>query len=322
MTTNVKALQALYVQLGGSLTDTYADIADGIPVGEMSLIPDMIEAVAKKATGGGGEGGDGNPVLPLLMLKSFEPQSFEDNGTTYYCLGIRTDEQLVKGGMDDLTIEEFGSLMGYWRGSNATCNYLAKVFDSREQQWYEHVWHNTDTLLAICAIETTDPYDLWKQVADAMYAAEPDESGWDIRIQSADQTLSEYLKTSDLAIAITPFIPSVPQSVVLAGNIPSGGTGIADITTITSVDSSVTAEHIYDSLTGRGCFGYVIFRAEDGLTEIGRQNVWLFETEDRTDPDNPVYTIGFHFFDGTNMRLASFTGTGSDTVEFTVAAAI
>ena len=32
--TNVKSLLAFYVQMGGSLTDTYSDIAGGIPVGQ------------------------------------------------------------------------------------------------------------------------------------------------------------------------------------------------------------------------------------------------------------------------------------------------
>lgn len=49
MGNNVKALQALYVALGGELTDTYEDIADGVPVSDITTIADMIQAVAKKA---------------------------------------------------------------------------------------------------------------------------------------------------------------------------------------------------------------------------------------------------------------------------------
>ena len=57
----IQALQALYLKLGGNLTDTYAGIAGGIPVGDYVLIPDMIAACAQIAEsdpgGGGGEGG-------------------------------------------------------------------------------------------------------------------------------------------------------------------------------------------------------------------------------------------------------------------------
>lgn len=50
MTTNVDALKVLYVKLGGSLTDTYSDIAGGIPVGGYVLISDCILACAKVIT--------------------------------------------------------------------------------------------------------------------------------------------------------------------------------------------------------------------------------------------------------------------------------
>lgn len=57
MKRTVKALQDLYVKLGGQLTDTYAGIADGIKVGLYKRIPDIIEAVKEKASGGGGGAG-------------------------------------------------------------------------------------------------------------------------------------------------------------------------------------------------------------------------------------------------------------------------
>ena len=50
---NVEALKVLYVKLGGSLTDTYSDIAGGIPVGDYDLISDCILACAKKGSGSG-----------------------------------------------------------------------------------------------------------------------------------------------------------------------------------------------------------------------------------------------------------------------------
>lgn len=44
----IESLQALYVKLGGSLTDTYADIAVGVPVSDYAIIPDMIAAITEK----------------------------------------------------------------------------------------------------------------------------------------------------------------------------------------------------------------------------------------------------------------------------------
>ena len=58
MKMTVEALKDLYVKLGGLLTDTYSDIANGIPVAEYTLTPDCILACSKKASGGGG-GADG-----------------------------------------------------------------------------------------------------------------------------------------------------------------------------------------------------------------------------------------------------------------------
>lgn len=52
---NISALKNLYTSLGGSLTDSYDDIADGAKVSDYSQIADGISAVAKKATGGGNE---------------------------------------------------------------------------------------------------------------------------------------------------------------------------------------------------------------------------------------------------------------------------
>lgn len=49
MTTTIKALQNVYVALGGSLTDTYEGIADGKPVSDYVTIPDVINAIAEVA---------------------------------------------------------------------------------------------------------------------------------------------------------------------------------------------------------------------------------------------------------------------------------
>lgn len=50
MKTTVEALKALYVALGGQLTDTYEDIAGGVAVSEYVLIPDVIEAISQVVT--------------------------------------------------------------------------------------------------------------------------------------------------------------------------------------------------------------------------------------------------------------------------------
>lgn len=56
MNTTVQSLQALYVKLGGELTDTYAAIADGAQVGDYTTIPDMIDALSEIAENGGDGG--------------------------------------------------------------------------------------------------------------------------------------------------------------------------------------------------------------------------------------------------------------------------
>lgn len=47
----VEALKELYKSFGGKLTDTYSNIADGIPVGNYSVIPDCFAALAEIAGG-------------------------------------------------------------------------------------------------------------------------------------------------------------------------------------------------------------------------------------------------------------------------------
>lgn len=50
MDNNITALQNLYVALGGSLTDTYEDIANGVPVSDYTIKPDIINAIAQQLT--------------------------------------------------------------------------------------------------------------------------------------------------------------------------------------------------------------------------------------------------------------------------------
>lgn len=65
MISTVNSLKDLYVKMGGSLTDTYEGIANGVPVADYNVIPDMIEAITQKA----GSGGGGGSVLFVEMTK-------------------------------------------------------------------------------------------------------------------------------------------------------------------------------------------------------------------------------------------------------------
>lgn len=47
MNLTVTALQNIYTELGGDLTDTYENIAGGIEVGNYTIIPDMLNAIAQ-----------------------------------------------------------------------------------------------------------------------------------------------------------------------------------------------------------------------------------------------------------------------------------
>ena len=53
MKTNLEALKAVYVKNGGSLTDTYEDIAGGAPVSAYKTLKDAIAALSKLTLGGG-----------------------------------------------------------------------------------------------------------------------------------------------------------------------------------------------------------------------------------------------------------------------------
>lgn len=75
--TNISALKNLYTSLGGSLTDSYDDIADGAKVGDYSQIADGISAVAKKATGG-------ENVVVFNGLYSYSDSDEKDGYYEYY----------------------------------------------------------------------------------------------------------------------------------------------------------------------------------------------------------------------------------------------
>lgn len=95
MEMTVSSILEVYTGLGGDLTDTYEDIAGGIPVAEYSLIPDAIQALAKIA---------GSTVeLPAV--------SGADNGKVLKVIegawGKGTDESLPA-----VTSEDAGKILG------------------------------------------------------------------------------------------------------------------------------------------------------------------------------------------------------------------
>ena len=101
MNTTVQALLGLYVTLGGKLTDTYPDIADGT-VGNYTLIPDCIKAVAKIANGAGVKqmhwsyqtGGDFPKEVETDMTVDEVLQVFENGGTV---IAVLTEDGKLEG---------------------------------------------------------------------------------------------------------------------------------------------------------------------------------------------------------------------------------
>lgn len=66
MDNNMMALQNLYVALGGDLTDTYEDIANGVPVSDYTIKPEIIDAIAK--------------VIPTALSAVLPAVTAADNG--------------------------------------------------------------------------------------------------------------------------------------------------------------------------------------------------------------------------------------------------
>ena len=94
MNTTVKALLDLYVKLGGALTDTYADIADGAEVGNYTTIPDCIEACTQKAGSGGGGGGGGSGIE--VVAKPSDLPSSASDGSVMVALNDDTTQGALK----------------------------------------------------------------------------------------------------------------------------------------------------------------------------------------------------------------------------------
>lgn len=88
--TNVKSLLEMYVKMGGSLTDTYSDIAGGVPVGQYSTISDAILACSKKYSAGGGGGAE-----KFVVTLTQENDTWTANKTIAEIVAADAENQIV-----------------------------------------------------------------------------------------------------------------------------------------------------------------------------------------------------------------------------------
>lgn len=202
MTTTIQSLQALYVQMGGQLTDTYSGIADGLPVSDYTLIPDMISAVTQKASSGEDEKAD---VLPALLYATGMRIKKQDT-ENLYAIDIRSPGQLGAGGMDDITIEQLhtridGIVSGtlfFSDSAKYTAVALQKMFKVAEA--YPGAvpeWVDDDVLLGIVKIEVSDEADLMANVSQYMQG----ETGYDDTAKAYVTTCRAVVSFWDLEMA-------------------------------------------------------------------------------------------------------------------------
>lgn len=94
--TNVKSLLEMYVKMGGSLTDTYSDIAGGVPVGQYSTISDAILACSKKYSSGGGGGAE-----KFVVTLTEENDTWTADKTVAEIIEAYEDGQIVEAMFND-----------------------------------------------------------------------------------------------------------------------------------------------------------------------------------------------------------------------------
>ena len=115
MDTTVKALQAVYIAFGGALDDTYSGIADGAAVGDYTVIPDMVSAIAKKAASAGIElppvtttdNGDVLTVVEGAWAKADVPKELPDPPTangTYRLQAVKSNDGVTYSWVSDVAI--------------------------------------------------------------------------------------------------------------------------------------------------------------------------------------------------------------------------
>lgn len=109
MNTTVEALQNLYVESGGSLTDTYDNIAGGVSVSDYSVIPDVIDAIsALKESGATSE-------LPAV--------SEDDNGSILTVVDGAWDKAEASGGLPPVTGNDADKVLKVVRTGASTAEW-------------------------------------------------------------------------------------------------------------------------------------------------------------------------------------------------------
>lgn len=191
MKRTVKALQDLYVKLGGQLTDTYAGIANGIKVGLYKRIPDIIEAVKEKASGGSG--------LPEV--------SATDNGDVLTVVEGAWAKADAPSGLPEVTAADNGDVLtvveGQWAKADAPSGGGALIvgveYDETastytlSKTWQEIYNAVSQGIGAVIVYET--PVDR-NERAITVTAAYHDTTGYAISVSTADQA---YDYTTDQA---------------------------------------------------------------------------------------------------------------------------
>ena len=151
MKTNLEALKAVYVTNGGSLTDTYEDIAGGAPVSAYKTLKDAIAALSKLTLGGGsglpdvtaadngktvyvdnGEWEVGYSEIPNVVIANDAMQLDFSNGTDFLKKGVPFCITSTKNGATYKflirPISEEGNIVGFERYAYSNSNNLMVLY--------------------------------------------------------------------------------------------------------------------------------------------------------------------------------------------------
>ena len=313
MNTTIESLQALYIKLGGNLTDTYEGIAGGIPVGEMSLIPDLIAAVTEKVSSGG-DSGKASAFASLLALSNeLSITSGYDQGA-YYFVDIRINEQKTRGGMDEITAEELTTQIdsiiasinpeSQMTATQKTAKWMYYIFGpGAGMSW------KTDILIPFVQLETGSLDEMYIGLGAIL---EENPGGWSRRISTRD--LLEYVTNSSLGTTLQNYVSKGSSDVPFVIE----GEAVADSST-----------HAFNTITTDTTFADA-FMSNDGSVRFIKVVVYTESGDERTvykvltlplDVEllEGTYSVSASYYDGTGMVYFSDTGVGADTIELAAA---